>query len=75
MAIAEGYRRNFQQLLRASATADLALLEVTDKMSHQPAVVIVAVNFDGATYEFVPIARMFDGNPYEELDPPAADSR
>jgi hypothetical protein len=68
------HRRRLQEKtssnsFRASVTADLGLLEVTDKVSHKPAAAIVAVTFDGATYEFVPVARMLDGNPYEELDP------
>lgn len=70
MAIAEGYKQNFKQLLRAFANGDAALLEVTEKATGDPAVVIVAVGFDGAMYDLVPMARMLDGNPYEEFDPP-----
>lgn len=70
MAIAEGYKRNFEQLLRAFANGDVALLEVTEKSTKAPAIVVVAVGFDGSEYHLVPMARMFDGNPYQELDPP-----
>jgi hypothetical protein len=72
MAIAEGCKQNFWQLRRAFTNGEVALLEVTEKATGNPAVVIVAVNFDGKMYDFVPMARMFDGNPYEELDPPAS---
>lgn len=73
MAIAEGYKRNFDELTRAFANDHVALLEVTDKVTNKPAVVVVAVGFDGSTYDLVPMARMFDGNPYEELEAPDSD--
>jgi hypothetical protein len=72
MAIAEGYKHNFEQLQRAFSNGDIALLEVTEKASGNPAVVIVAVNFDGRMYDFVPMARMFDGSPDAQFDPPAS---
>lgn len=34
--------------------------------------VVCAVNFDGKEYEMIPVAKMFDGNPYEEVEPPYA---
>ncbi len=73
MAIAEEYKRNFEELTRAFADGHVALLEVTDKITKMPAVVVVAVGFDGSTYDLVPMARMFYGNPYEELHPPDSD--
>jgi hypothetical protein len=71
MAIAEGYKHNFSQLCRAVSNGDAALLETTEKATGMPTVVVVAVTFDGHEYQLVPMARMFDGNPYEELDPPS----
>jgi stress response protein SCP2 len=71
MAIAEGYKKNFQQLLLAARNQDLALVEVADEATQRPAVIITEIYFDGTHYNFVPMARMFDGNPCEELEPPA----
>lgn len=68
--IEPGHVANFETLRRACKAGDLALLDCRDKRTGQPARVIVAVHFDGAEYTFVPLARMFDGNPYDELDPP-----
>lgn len=72
MAISKGYQANFQTLQRAEANGDLALLECKDAKSGQPVIAVVAVR-PGAKpgmVEFVPLAKMFDGNPYEELLPP-----
>jgi len=74
MAIAEGYKHNFNQLLRAVSSGDAALLETTEKATGRTVIVVVAVTFDGSEYHLVPMARMFDGNPYDELDPPSASS-
>lgn len=71
MAIAEGYKHNFNELIRAVSNGDAALLETTEKATGKPAIVLVAVVFDGKEYELTPMARMFDSNPYEELDPPS----
>lgn len=74
MAIAEGHRHNFNELLRAVSNGDAALLETTEKATGKPAIVVVAVTFDGKEYQMVPMARMFDANPYDELDPPSGSS-
>lgn len=70
--ISEPYKANFQTLLTAAANDDLALVECTERHSDQPAYVVCAVNqhADGDVY-LVPIARLFDDDPYELLDPPA----
>ena len=73
MAISKGYQANFETLQRAEANGDLALLECKDAKSGQPVIAIVAVQRSakpGMMVEFVPLAKMFDGNPYEELLPP-----
>jgi hypothetical protein len=72
MAIAEGYKHNFNELLRAVSNGDAALLEATEKATGTPAIIVVAVAFDGREYQLTPMARMFDGNPYDELNPPSA---
>ena len=70
MAIPEHVRQNFQTLLNAAANDDVALLECTDKQTGEPVYTIVAVTHDGDEYILAPFAKMFDGNPYEELNPP-----
>ena len=47
MAIAEGYKHNFNELLRAVSNGDAALLETTEKATGKATVVVVAVAFDG----------------------------
>ena len=71
MTIQEGYVKNFETLKRATNNGDLALMECTDKATGRPVITVCAVQFVEGEYEIVPLAKMFDGNPYEELDPPA----
>ena len=66
MAIAKGYTTNFETLLKAARNKDLFLLECTDAKTGVSVITICAMSQDGA----VPLAKMFDGNPYEELIPP-----
>lgn len=70
MAIAEGYKANFQTLNRAFLNEQVCLMECTDKITKAKVNVICAVNEVEGEYEMVPIAKLFDGNPYDELDPP-----
>lgn len=81
MAIPDGYRINFETLVRAAQNGDLALMECTNKKTGKPVYVITAVNdpkIERVTkleepdenYEFVPLAQMFDKSPYDTLDPP-----
>ena len=64
---------NFATLERACRDGRLALLDCRDIRTGKPARVIVAVaaSPDGEAYEFIPLARMFDGDPYDELNPPS----
>lgn len=50
---------------------DVALIECNDVKTNAPVIVMAMVNKhkDGSV-DFVPVAKMFDGNPYEELTPP-----
>jgi hypothetical protein len=72
--IADGYKENFKTLLKAVDLDDVCLLECTDAASGKPVMVICAVQrTDEGEVMFVPMAKMFDGNPYEELMPPDMD--
>jgi len=70
MAIPDGYRANFETLRRAFLNGDAALLECTSRETGEPVYAVVAVQQQGDEFELVPFAKLFDDNPYEELDPP-----
>lgn len=71
MAIQNGYKANFETLKRAAHDGDLALMECADKVTGKTVVVICAVGRGrvAGEYVFSPLAKMFDGNPYDELNP------
>lgn len=71
MPLSAGYRQNFNTLRRAFRGGDAALMECQLAASGETAAVICAVNrlADGSV-EFVPVATMFSGNPYEAVSPP-----
>ena len=70
MAIAKGDKKNFDTILNAAKNGDLALLECRDAGSGEARSVICAVNRNGGGFEFVPLAKLFAGNPYDEVTPP-----
>lgn len=71
MAISEGYRKNFETLQRAFDNGHCALMECTDAKTGQTVIAVCAVGHtSGGEFEFFPLAKMFDGNPYRELNPP-----
>ena len=70
MAIAKGYGVNLETLIRAAKNGDLALVECTDKVTGHPVITVCAIAFDGNQYAIVPLAKMFNGDPYKELNLP-----
>jgi len=70
MAIPEPCRENFNTILRAAGHDDLCLVECQAVDTGQPVYALCAVNKDGKMIELVPLARLFAGNPYDELVPP-----
>ncbi len=70
MAIPDGHRQNYETILEAAENASLALVECSSKLTGEPVFVLCAVGRDGDEFVITPFARMFDGNPYEELNPP-----
>ncbi len=68
--IAKGYRDNFETLCRAIRNNDACIVECTDAVTGKPVMVICAVEENGDIFEMKPFAKLFDGNPYEELIPP-----
>ena len=74
MPITKGYKANFDTLIRAAKHSDLALVECQDKTTRQPVYVACAMQREpDGEISMIPIARMFDGNPYDELNPPNPD--
>lgn len=71
-ALPEHHRKNFETLSRAFAEGSVALVDCTDMATGEQVPTICAVEFDGQTYTLKPFAKLFTGNPYEELLPPAA---
>jgi hypothetical protein len=70
MALAKGQIRNFRTMLRAAGDRNLALVECTLERRGETVAVICAVNHRDGEFEFVPLARLFNENPYEALMPP-----
>ena len=69
MAIPEGHSTNLDTIIHAAHNNRLCLLECTNKAG-EPVITLCAVNEVGDEFEFIPLAKMFDGNPFEELQPP-----
>lgn len=70
MTIAKGHKANFETLKKAFAEGSVCLISCADANTGKTVIALCAVNFDGKEYQMVPLAKMFDGNPYEELLPP-----
>jgi hypothetical protein len=64
----EGYKANYETLLRAANNGDLAMLDVFDTRLGRPqaALVILFEDEDGMI-NIVPIAMMNEANPYDYL--------
>lgn len=72
MSIPTGHQTNFNTMLKAAKNGDLALLECTDAKSGAPVYTVVMVGrTKGGGFQMTPVAKMFDGNPYDEVSPPA----
>jgi hypothetical protein len=72
MTIAKGYQKNLSTLARAIINGDAGLMECTDVETGKPVVIICAFEHNPDTEEVttIPLAKMFDGNPYDQLIPP-----
>ena len=64
-----GHKNNFETLKQAAANGDLALMECQSSATGKPVMVLCAVNRNRDEFEFVPVAKLFDGNPYDEVIP------
>lgn len=68
----EPFKPNFLTLERAFKNDDVCLVACTDKATGQlvPTICMVNMHPDDGEIELVPVAKMFTGNPYDEVDPP-----
>lgn len=72
----DAYKHNFQTLLRAAEEDDLVLASCLDVTNGEPRAVICATYEDGeGMVNLVPLAKLFDGDPYDEVQPPPAMER
>jgi hypothetical protein len=74
MALLSGHKQNFETLRRAMLAGDAALMECQHATSGETVAVICAVNRHAEKpeeeFEFVPVAMMFNDNPYGIVNPP-----
>lgn len=76
MSIPTGHKTNLSTLIKAASNGHLALVECTDAVTKKTVIAVCAISTSrGANgkpdYQITPLAKMFDGNPYEEILPPA----
>lgn len=71
--LAKHHQQNLQTLLQAARNGHLAVVECQDKATGQPVAILCALSPAGEEVDIVPFARMFAGNPYDELNPPNPD--
>jgi len=69
--ISKGHKANFETLKKALKNEDVVLVECTDIETGKPVITVCAVSVVNGEYEVSPLAKMFDGNPFEELLPPS----
>ncbi|NDF45285.1 MAG: hypothetical protein EB125_06245 [Betaproteobacteria bacterium] len=74
-SISTRHENNFTTLIRAFKNDDVALMLCTDAKTGEYATVICICNLvtkeDGEPeYQFIPVATMIEGNPYEAYIPP-----
>lgn len=67
-----GHKKNLETIYRAAKHGALALVDCQEKSTGKSVTVLCAIGWDGKEYQITPFAKMFDGNPYDELNPPDA---
>ena len=77
MSIPVGHKQNFETLRQAVLAGDVALMECQHATSGETVAVICAVNRHTDEpedeFDFVPVAMMFNDNPYTVVNPPHPD--
>jgi hypothetical protein len=70
MAIPQAHRDNFETMRKACFNGDLSLMECEDSNGNPVFVICMNNRYENGDVEFVPVAKMFDNDPYEEVFPP-----
>lgn len=70
--IEDGHKHNFGMLVKAVKNGDVCLVECKDVKTGVPVITICVVHEVDDEFQLAPIAKLFDGDPYEELIPPTA---
>ena len=69
--ISKGHKAYFETLLRADKNGEVCVMECTDAKTGETVIAVCAVGRDAnGDFQMTPLAKMFNGNPYEELLPP-----
>ena len=74
--ITEFEKRNLDTLISAVKSDRVCLISTFDLQEQQPATLICAVNYSPDAHEsieFIPLARLCDGNPYDRFMPPGGE--
>ena len=71
MSLLPGHRTNFDTLRQAALNNDLALMDCRHRDTGEPIAVLCAANrLPRGEIGFVPLAMLFNNNPYDFLVPP-----
>jgi hypothetical protein len=71
MSLLPGHRTNFDTLQRAALNNDLALMDCRHRDTGEPIAVLSAANrLPRGEIGFVPLAMLFNDNPFDFLVPP-----
>lgn len=74
MALLKGHRQNFQTLVDAFQNNDVALMECELAATKEIVAVLCAANrLPNGEIQFTPFGMLFNGNPYEMVNPPKAE--
>lgn len=69
--ITEGYQTNFQTILDAAGDGSLCLVNCLSITTGTDVMTVCACNrYADGSVELVPLAKLFDGDPYDEVMPP-----
>lgn len=69
--IQKGYETNFKTMQKAFTNKDVCIMECMDRQTGKPVIAVCASYKDkDGMFVTVPLAKMFDGNPYEEMYSP-----
>ena len=71
-AIPSYQKKNFETMQQAVKAGQVAIMRCTDAKTGEYVTVVCIVNEDEDSYEFLPVAKMFEGNPYDEVLPPSS---